>query len=38
MDYSFMIPIYVRLIKMGRRTIESVPAEVREQVRAALKK
>ena len=33
---SAMIPIYVRLIREGRRTLEQVPEVIREQVRQAL--
>ncbi|WP_274363702.1 CD1375 family protein [Paenibacillus thermotolerans] len=33
-----MIPIYVSLIKAGRRTVESVPEQVRAEVQALLDK
>lgn len=33
---SAMIPIYVRLIREGRRTLEQVPEVIRDQVRQAL--
>jgi hypothetical protein len=35
-DYSAMIRIYVRLIRMGKRTIDEVPEVIREEVRKAL--
>lgn len=35
-DYSAMIRIYVRLIRMGKRTIDEVPEAIREEVRKAL--
>lgn len=31
-----MVRVYVRLIKLGYRTIDQVPAKIREQVREAL--
>lgn len=31
-----MIKIYVKLIKKGKRTIDEVPASIREAVKAAL--
>lgn len=31
-----MLEIYVRLIRMGLRTIEQVPASIREQVETAM--
>ena len=31
-----MIQLYVRLIKLGLKTIEDVPENLREQVQAAL--
>jgi len=33
---SAMIPIYVRLIREGRRTLEQVPETIRADVAAAL--
>jgi len=38
MDYSAIVNVYVRLIKMGRRTIEQVPMIIRAQVESALNK
>lgn len=32
-----MLELYVRLVKAGKRDIESVPEKFREQVRKALK-
>lgn len=31
-----MIPIYVALVRNGRRTIDQVPAPIRDDVKAAL--
>jgi hypothetical protein len=31
-----MIELYVKLIQAGKRTIDQVPAEIREAVKAAL--
>lgn len=36
-DYSAMVKVYIILIRMGRRTIASVPAIIRPQVEEALK-
>lgn len=36
MNYDFMVPIYVTLIKMGRKTIDDVPAVLKDKVTAAL--
>lgn len=35
-DYSAMIKIYVRLIQMGKRTIDDVPECIRDDVKKAL--
>lgn len=37
-NYDFMVPVYVALIKMGRKKIEEVPKIIRSKVKAALKK
>jgi hypothetical protein len=37
MSFTFkMVPIYVKLVEAGRRTLEEVPEEIREEVRAVL--
>lgn len=36
--YDFMIPVYVKLIKLRLRTIDQVPAVIRDKVAEELKK
>ena len=33
---TFMVPIYVSLIKKGKKTLEEVPMDLREAVKEAL--
>lgn len=37
MNYSAIVNVYVRLIRLGRKTIDQVPPVIRKQVEEALK-
>ena len=34
---NFMVPIYVDLIKKGKKTLQDVPMKIRDEVEQALK-